>query len=130
MTQPGALFINAKYHWVSFMLSAFSPKAVINGQLVPLRWGDNHLPAPRGSHAIEIYVPYLWKFGRASIVVDNSTGVPPVYYAAPVWTWMRGAIGFQPQRTPGLTSAIIFYALFVFGLLACCGFAVFSANGS
>jgi hypothetical protein len=30
MTQPGSLHINAKFHWLTFMLSAFSPKA-ING---------------------------------------------------------------------------------------------------
>jgi hypothetical protein len=79
---------------------------------VNLSWGQNHLPAPIGQHLIEIWVPYLWKFGRASMTVDNTHGTPQVYYAAPVWSWMRGAIGTSEVKSPGLTVAWIFYGLF------------------
>jgi len=131
MGYPSAanLFINAKYHWLTFMLAGFKPKATINGHELQLNWGDNAIPAPPGRHTISMWVPYLWRFGKAEITVDNAAGPPPpVYYAAPVWTWMRGAIGVQPQKPPGLTGAWIFYGLVLVGLLACCGFVIVSGG--
>jgi hypothetical protein len=122
MTTPHAhpLRIQTKYHWLSFMLAAFRPKATINGYEVPLNWGDNTIPAPPGRHEISVHVPYLWKIGRATTTVDNTAGSPAVYYAAPVWTWQRGAIGVQPQQPPGVTAAFVVYGLFFAGLLVCC----------
>lgn len=133
MTNPqsGYLRIFTKYHWLTFMLAAFSPKATINGHEVRLKWGENVLPAPLGVHQIEVHVPYLWKFGKASLVVDNTQGVPDIYYAAPVWTWAKGAIGPQPQNPPGVTAAYVIYGVFfALILLCCCGTIVLNGSGS
>jgi hypothetical protein len=128
--QAGQLSVNTRYHWLTFMLSAFAPKATINGHPVKLAWGQNHLPAPPGRHLIEIWVPYLWSLGRASMTVDNTHGTPQVYYAAPVWTWMRGAIGTSEVKSPGLMGALIVYAILAVGIVACCIGVLISGGGS
>ncbi|HCT80275.1 MAG TPA: hypothetical protein DGT23_27680 [Micromonosporaceae bacterium] len=132
MTTPqGQLRINTKYHWLTFMLAGFKPRASINGHEVQLNWGENVLPAPLGQHQVEVHVPYLWKFGKAAITVDNSQAVPVLNYAAPVWTWQRGAIGYEPQKHPGLTAAWIVYGLFFLGLVVCCiGTVLAGGNGN
>jgi hypothetical protein len=107
---------------MAFMLAMFSPKATINGHQIALKWGENAIPAPLGTHQIEIWVPYLWKFGSAMIVVDNTQFAPTIHYSAPVWAFGSGAIGFEPQKHPGLTAAYILYgALAALIVLCCCG---------
>jgi hypothetical protein len=128
--QQGQLRISTKYHWLTFMLSAFAPKATINGHPVNLSWGENFLPAPPGQHLIEVWVPYLWKFGKASITVDNTYGVPQVNYAAPVWTWMGGAIGTGEVKHPGLMVAWIFYGVVALLALCVCGATLIYGGGS
>lgn len=122
MTTPqiGQLRINAKFHWLAFMFSFFKPKATINGHEVRLNWGDNVLPAPLGIHQVVVYIPYLWKVGTATITVDNTASVPTLHYAAPVWAFGGGAIGFEPQKHPGLTAAFILYGVLAAVILVCC----------
>lgn len=133
MTSPqhaAQLRIRTKYHWLTFMLAGFAPKATINGHPVNLSWGENVIPAPAGQHLIEIWVPYLWKFGKASLTVDNTGGAPQVYYAAPVWTWMRGALSTSEVKSPGITGAWIFYGLFFAAMVLCCIGVVISGGGN
>jgi len=118
--QQHALRIHTSHHWVSFMLRSFRPIATINGYEVPLNWGDNLIPAPPGRHQITVYVPYLWKFGHATVTVDNTAGTPLVYYAAPVWTLQRGAIGTEPQRHPGMAAMLILSGVAIGVPLLCC----------
>lgn len=129
--QSGYLRIFTKYHWLTFMLGTLSPTAIINGQEVPLKWGENVIPAPPGTHRIEIWVRYLWKFGSATIVVDNTQDSPTLHYSAPVSSFVKGAIGFEPQKFPGLTAAYVVYGVFaaVF-VLWCCGSFLFNMSGS
>jgi hypothetical protein len=129
--QPSPLRINTKYHWMAFMMAGFKPKATINGHEVPLTWGDNILPALPGQHQITIHVPYLWKFGAATTTVDNATGpAPVVYYTCPMWTFQRGAIGFEPQRAPGLIGMWILYGVAALALVGCCVGVALSGGGS
>jgi hypothetical protein len=129
--QGNPLRIHTKFHWLTFMLAAVKPKATINGYEVRLNWGDNVIPAPTGRHEVSVHVPYLWTFGRATTTVDNTMGSPALYYAAPVWTFQRGAIGTAPQAHPGLTAAWIVYGVFFAVVLLCClGTIVASMNGS
>lgn len=127
-SHPRPLRISTKYHWLTFMLAGFRPKATINGYEVPLSWGENVIPAPPGRHEITVHVPYIWKFGKATTTVDNTVDAPAVHYAAPVWTWQRGAIGVGPQRHPGLTGAWIFYGIFLIALVGCCIGTVLTSN--
>jgi hypothetical protein len=122
MTNPSwtGLTINAK----SIPLGVFvSPKAVINGHPVPLRWGVNHIHATPGVHSIHIYLQWMWKYGKADITIDNTAApAPPVYYAVPYTTFHRGAIGLQPVKNPGLLGFILMLVVpFVLIALCCVG---------
>lgn len=131
MTPDGnPLRIHTKYHWLTFMLAGFKPKATINGYEMSLNWGENVIPAPPGRHEITVHVPYLWRFGSATTTVDNMAGSPTVHYAAPVWTWQRGAIGTEPPGHPGLTAAWIAYGVLGVALLLCCVGVVLSGGGN
>jgi hypothetical protein len=110
------------------MLGAFKPRASINGHDVQLNWAENVLPAPLGVHNIEIHGPYLWKMGKASITVDNTAGAPAVHYSAPVITFLGGAVGFEPQKFPGMIAMLIMLGLFGLVFLLCCMGAVLSGG--
>lgn len=112
------------------MLSAFAPRALINGHEVRLAWGDNVLPAPLGRHTIEVWVPYLWKFGKAEITVDNTQGAPQVYYAAPVLNFIRGAIGTSPVKPPGMVGMWIVYGVIAAVIVVCCAGAILNGGGN
>jgi hypothetical protein len=100
-----------------------TPKAEINGHPVNLQWGSNHIGAPPGVHRIAIHVPWLWKFGRAEITVDNTAGpAPTVYYAMPWINFGSGAIGLEPVKSPGLVwFLLVILVPFVLLVLCCVG---------
>lgn len=114
---PSVLVINTKKTPGSFG-ALMKPTAVINGHTVPLNWGDNVIPAPPGVHSIQISCQWLWQIGKAQITVDN-TAAPAarVYYAAPWNNFVKGAIGFQPVKNPGL--GLMLGVLGAVVLLAC-----------
>lgn len=99
-----------------------TPTAVINGQMVPLRWGENVIPAPPGVHHITIYVQWMWKTGVAEITVDNTRApAAPVHYSMPYTNFHKGAIGFQPQASPGLVVFLLLIGVPILLLLCCFG---------
>jgi hypothetical protein len=126
--QTGQLHFVTKYHWSAFMMAAFKPRAIINGHEVQLNWGENVLPAPTGVHNIEVYIPYLWKMGKANITVDNTAGVPTIHYSAPVINFARGAIGFEPQKFPGMVAYLIMLGVLGLVIVCCCGGAILSGG--
>ena len=105
------------------------PRAEINGHPVNLRWGPNTVAAPPGVHRIAIHMPWMWKFGRAEITVDNTTGpAPTVYYAMPYVNFGPGAIGLQPVSSPGLVYFLLVLVLPLLLVVACCGGAALLGN--
>jgi hypothetical protein len=98
-----------------------SPRAEINGHPVALSWGDNLIPAYAGVHHIKIYMPWIWKYGRAEITVDNTAGpAPRVYYGVPFTTFTKGAIGLAPVKNPGLLPFLLVIGLPILLLVLCC----------
>ncbi len=118
--QTGQLRIVAKYHWSAFTMAMFKPRASINGHELQLSWGENVLPAPLGRHQIDMHIPYLWNFGKASIVVDNTTHVPTVHYSAPLLAFLSGNIGTEPQKFPGMLFTLIMYGFLGLAFVLCC----------
>ena len=120
MTNPQwtGLTINAK----SIPLGVWvSPRAEINGHTVPLNWGVNHIPAQPGVHNIHIYMPWIWRYGKADITVDNRHApAPPVYYATPYINFVKGAIGLEPVKNPGLLGFLLVILVPVALVLLCC----------
>ena len=127
--QPGQLRIITKYHWSAFTMAIFKPRATINGHQLQLNWGENVLPAPLGQHHIEVHIPYLWNFGKASITVDNTTHVPVVHYSAPLLALLGGKIGTEPQKFAGMLFLSIVYGLLgLLFLFFCLGTALMGGN--
>jgi len=97
------------------------PQAELNGHPVNLQWGPNTIAAPPGRHHIVISMPWLWKFGRAEITVDNSAGpAPTVYYAMPWVNFGPGAIGLQPVSSPGVLWLVLVVLVPILLIAACC----------
>ena len=105
-----------------FMFALWSPRAAVNGYVIHIRWGDNYIPLPPGVHRISVWVPSLWRLGLAEITVDNRHGAPPpVFYAAPWFSYIRGAIAHQPVVSPGKALYFGALALTFFVVLCCAG---------
>ncbi|WP_018352751.1 hypothetical protein [Longispora albida] len=127
--QPAGLTLTTKYHWLTFMFALFKPKALINGHEAQLAWGDNHLPLPPGLHTIEVWIPYLWKVGSATIQVDTRSGQPvALFYSAPAIAFSGGALDYQQQKHPGMMLAILLMVVpLALVILCCCGSTLLSA---
>jgi hypothetical protein len=98
-----------------------TPRAEINGYPVALGWGDNLIPAQPGVHNIKIHMPWMWKYGKAEITVDNRTApAPRVYYAPPFTTFTKGAIGLEPVGNPGLLALFLVVGVPLALILICC----------
>jgi hypothetical protein len=117
---PTTIVIEAKKPPVGPMI--VSPRARINGHVIPLAWGRNEIPAPAGVHQVQIFVPWLWDQGKAEITVDNSYGPAPViHYAMPFTAFHKGAIGHQPMKNPGLLAFVLMFAVPLAVVVLCCG---------
>ncbi|GAA1802991.1 hypothetical protein GCM10009682_26050 [Luedemannella flava] len=119
MTNPTtALTINVK----KLPLGSFvKPNAEINGHALSLNWGRNEIPAFPGVHHIHIYMPWIWRFGKADITVDNRTApAPEVFYAPPFINFINGAIGFQPVKNPGLLGMLAVIGVPFLLIALCC----------
>ena len=98
-----------------------SPRAEINGHPVPLSWGVNQIGAHPGVHNVQIYMPWIWRYGKAAITIDNTAApAPPIYYAVPFTTFTQGAIGLQPVKNPGLVPFILVLVVPLLLLALCC----------
>jgi hypothetical protein len=99
-----------------------SPRGEINGYPVALRWGSNTFGVPRGLHHVKIYMPWLWRFGKAEITVDNrDDAVATVHYAAPYVNFGGGAIGLAPVKNPGLSALLAVIGVPLLLLAVCLG---------
>lgn len=108
-------------------LGAFvNPTAIINGHTVPLRWGENVIPAQPGVHHVTVYMQWLWRVGLAAVTVDNTTRpAPPIHYALPYNGFQKGAIGTTPQKNPGLAPLLVVLGGIFLVTAACCLAAAF-----
>jgi hypothetical protein len=133
--QGGAtLSINTKRPVLAWLLILTPPRALLNGQEIRLKWGDNQVPVAPGQYHLNVYVPYLWQIGKADLPVQVGPGqTAQVYYAAPWFTMQSGAMGYQPVEAPGKVAGIILAIVpLVLVLLIClCGFgSALSGGGS
>ncbi|MET8653433.1 hypothetical protein [Nocardia aurea] len=102
---PPGITVNTSYVWTAFLLGLLvKPKIKINGQQVPnTRWGDNHIPVGPGTYHVWIATPWLFDMGPGEMPVQVGPGPGArVYYKPPAVFFLKGAIGFGPQKTPGI----------------------------
>jgi hypothetical protein len=123
--QAGAVLnITTTKPFLAWMMAFTPPRVSLNGQEIKLRWGQNQVPVQPGRYDLQMYVPYLWRIGQAGMPVDVYPGAQvPVFYAAPWWAYMGGAIGHQQVESPGKTVAIAVNvgALALLLLIVICG---------
>lgn len=119
----GILVLNTK----PVMLSGFltSPGVTINGHPVAAKWGETAYQLPAGQYHVAVKVNYIFPFGDASTPVQIVPGqAATVYYAAPNGVFFSGAIGFEPQKNPGLwitwaaLGVVLFLVVLMFVLIA------------
>lgn len=109
---------------LAWVLVLTPPRLTLNGQETRLKWGENQVPVQPGRYDVWIHVPYLWKIGQAGMPVEVPPGGQvPVFYAAPWFMSLPGAIGHEPVEAPGRTIAIVVnvIAAVVLLLLIICG---------
>ncbi|MGW6727884.1 hypothetical protein ACWF9G_18420 [Nocardia sp. NPDC055029] len=115
--------VDSSFSWASFMLALVKPKIFVNGQRVPdARWGQTHVPVGPGQYHVRVVTPWLFDMGQAEIQVPVGQGPgSKVYYRSPAVFFFKGAIGWEPQKTPGLiltllpgaVTAVLFLLVFV-----------------
>lgn len=84
------------------------PKVLLNGHQMDSQYGRNVYPVPPGQWAIELYCQWTWKYGRARLDCNVAEGqTVPVFYAAPLSGFSKGAIGHQKQKRPGALGLVL-----------------------
>jgi hypothetical protein len=114
MTMPpagppmGRLVVDASFNPMAFMLAFTGPKVTINGQPANVRWGQTPFDLPAGNYHVRVCARYLGDFGPAELPVAVYPGqLTTVYYRPPATIGMKGALGFQPQKTRGMSAIML-----------------------
>jgi hypothetical protein len=129
----GAIAVTLKYHPIAFIFGLLKPKVQINGHEAATGWGRKVLPVPPGQYHLHVHVPYLLppQIGPADLGVTVQPGqTVELEYRTPMINFMKGALGVPPQKYPGMTAAIIIWAISLLILLCVCGGVVVAAVSS
>jgi hypothetical protein len=103
----GRLVIDSSYASGSIMMATTGPTIEINGQAVRANWGPWSIDLVAGNYHVYVYTRYLGETGPAQLNVTVYPGQQvTVFYRSPV-AGMRGAIGFTPQKTPGMATMLV-----------------------
>jgi hypothetical protein len=98
------------------------PTVKLNGHQMPTQYGRNVFPVPPGRWNVDMYAQWTWKFGKASLSFDVAEGqTVPVFYAAPLTGFSKGAIGHEKQGKPGILGFVLMMVvllLFIVGIVA------------
>lgn len=114
---PGAtrIVIIPSHTPLAALLEFFGTTVQLNGQ-PPIMGGWDQIPidVPPGRHHVRVSTRYRGEYGAAETTVDVRPGeTATVYYRSPALSTARGAIGSEPQRTPGIRLLWGLAALFV-----------------
>ncbi len=90
------------------------PTVLLNGHQMPTQYGRNVFPVPPGPWNVDMYAQWTWKFGKASLSFDVAEGqTVPVFYAAPLTGFSKGAIGHEKQGKPGILGFVLLMVVVV-----------------
>ncbi|TNM39760.1 hypothetical protein FHP29_12930 [Nocardioides albidus] len=93
------------------MLTMITPGVQVNGYPVPVQFGPNIIPMPPGVHTVSAHAQWIWRYGQASQQVRLAPGqTVDVFYAAPVLTFLKGAMGPTKQKVPGVVAFVLLLA--------------------
>jgi hypothetical protein len=104
----GRLVVDSSYNPMAFMLAMTGPRVTINGQPASVRWGQAPFDLPAGNYHLRVSTRYLGDFGPAELPVAVYPGqLVTVYYRPPATVGMKGSLGFQPQKTRGMSTIMV-----------------------
>jgi hypothetical protein len=104
----GRLVVDSSYNPMAFMLALTGPRVTINGQPASVRWGQAPFDLPAGNYHLRVSTRYLGDFGPAELPVAVYPGqLVTVYYRPPAAVGMKGSLGFQPQKTRGMSTITV-----------------------
>ena len=94
--------------------SMITPAVSVNGYRVVAHYGENLVPVWAGPNRVDISCQWLMRFGTATLALDVAPGAQvPVFYAAPMHQFSKGAIGCERQRRPGMLGFVVMLAAVV-----------------
>jgi hypothetical protein len=104
----GRLVVDSSYNPMAFMLGLTGPRVTINGQPASVKWGQAPFDLPAGNYHLRVSTRYLGDFGPAELPVAVYPGqLVTVYYRPPATIGMKGSLGFQPQKTRGMSTIMV-----------------------
>ena len=107
-----------------------TPQVRVNGHPIAARWGENVYDLWAGPNALDVSCQYMWTYGKASGQVTLAEGQEErLFYAPPMFTFMRGRIGPERQRMPGLVAMWVFFGLIAAFALSMTILAVTTSGG-
>lgn len=118
--------MHSSYHPMAFKLGLTRPVVTLKGRSMEVEWGETPFDLPAGNHHVRVAARHHGEFGPAELSVTIHPGrVTTVYYRPPAGVWMKGAIGFAPQKTRGMAAVMtvgvlvtIIVAVIVAGLVS------------
>jgi hypothetical protein len=115
----GRLVVDSSYNPMAFMLAFTGPKVTINGQPASVKWGQAPFDLPAGNYHLRVSARYLGDFGPAELPVAVYPGqLTTVYYRPPATIGMKGSLGFQPQKTRGMSAIMVLNVIAVVIVIA------------
>jgi len=106
------IVLDCSYNKLGFFLAFTGPHIRIDGYGRDAEWGRTPIPLPPGNHMVEVHTRYMGEMGKAGMVVAVQPGQQvPVFYRAPAAIFFSGAIGHQPQPTPGIWLSWVLFAV-------------------
>jgi hypothetical protein len=110
----GRLVVESSYNPMAFMLGLTGPRVTINGQPASVRWGSAPFDLPAGDYHLRVSTRYLGDFGPADLPVTVYPGqLVTVYYRPPAAMGMKGSLGFQPQKTRGMSTITVIQVIVI-----------------
>lgn len=104
----GRLVVHSSYNKMAFILAATGPKVEINGRPQPVNWGQAPFDLPPGDYHLKVSTRYMGEYGPAYLPVRITPGqVTTVFYRPPATIGMKGALGFTPQNTRGMSALMV-----------------------
>lgn len=108
---PGFLLLHLQGN---MMLSMITPTVRVDGQVVGAKYGENRIPVVPGQHRLDINAQWMWTYGQAGTEFAVREGeTAELWYAAPMLTWIKGNLGPEKQKHPGLVGMIAFLTLVI-----------------
>lgn len=91
-----------------------TPSVHLDGQPVRVSYGENVIPVVPGQHRVDAHAQWMWEYGRAGGTFAVREGeTAELWYAPPVLTFMKGAMGPHKQRIPGMLAFALVTGLVV-----------------